>query len=273
MLWLWAFCCPPAGFGQKSGITPELHSWGRFSKGAWTRYRVIAETFDEHGAVASTSTTETKTTLVDVAADAVTLRVEAVVEIAGRQLDPEPKTVKQGFHGELTGEKVTVRDLGPGELVVEGRKIPCKIEEVEVTGPHSKTVAKVYYSSTVAPYVLKRESKTTDPETKTLINQTTFTVLSLDKPRDILRQRRWAAQVEAVATHPKGSTTTRAWTSVDVPGGLICHTAEESDAKGRLLRRSTLQLVAYGLDAEGEPSGLFKRVPRRGPKAHRVPSG
>ena len=80
---------------DESGLTPEIHPWGRFHKGAWKRYRVVTESLDDNGQVVNTSVTETKTSLEDVGTDSVTLRVEATMEIAGKRLPAEPKTVRQ----------------------------------------------------------------------------------------------------------------------------------------------------------------------------------
>jgi hypothetical protein len=254
---------PDPALAQKTGITPDLHPWGRFNTGAWRLTRVVTECFDEQGAITTTSVTEAKTTLQEVGTDGVTLRVEAAVEVAGKQRDAEPQTLKQGFHGELAGDELTVQDLGVAEVTVDGRRVACRVEQLEATGPHCKTLAKTYYSATVAPFVLKRESTATDLETGEVLTQSTLTVLSLDRQCDLPRRRKHAAHVETVSTHPKGSIVTRAMTSTEVPGGVLCQASEEHDAKGRLVRRSTLQLVACGVGDNEEYSVEFKRIPRR----------
>ena len=267
LIGLGAVCGPDSSWAQTTGITREMHPWGRFDRGAWRYSRVITESFDERGAVANTSVTETKTTLQSVEPDGVTLRVEAAVEIAGKERDAEPQTIKQGFHGELAGGKLVVRDLGKTELALDGLRVPCRVEQLESAGPNSKTTTKIYSSATLAPYVLKRETTTADSENGAVLNQSTLNVLSLDRPCEILRRRKRAAHVETVSSHPKGSIVTRAFTCTDVPGGVICQTSEERDAKGRLIRRSTLQLLAYGFSPDDEYSVEIKRFPRRGLKS------
>ena len=264
---LGSVCGPESSGAQTTGITREMHPWGRFERGAWRYSRVVTESFDEHGTVDNTSVTETKTTLESVGSDGVTLRAEAVVEVAGKERDVEPQTVKQGFHGEPAGEKLVVQDLGKADLAMDGLRVPCRVEQLETAGPNGKTTTKIYYSTTLAPYVLKRETATADPESGAVLNQSTLTVLSLDRPCEILRRRKRAAHVETVASHAKGSTVTRAFTCTDVPGGVICQTSEERDAKGKLIRRSTLQLLAYGFSPDDEYSVEIKRIPRRGLKS------
>ncbi len=245
---------------QETPITRYLHPWGRFQEGAWKRYRDVTETLDEQGVVTNRSVTETKTTLKKVETEGVTLLVEAVVDIAGKQLSTQPRTVRQGFHGEQANQKSVFRDLGRGQLTVEGRVIPCRVEEVELTENGSKTVTKTYYSPTVAPFVLRRESVISDPEGKSKLSETTLEVVALHVPCKILSRLRLAAHVKAVTNHPQGTTVTWAYTSIDVPGGVLCQTAEERDAKNRLVRKSTLELIDYGFTPEQEYQGLFNRV-------------
>jgi len=256
---------------DEPGLTRDLHAWGRFYRhtGAWKRYRVTTETLDEKGAVVNTSISETKTSLEAVDAEGVTLRIEAVMEIAGKQLPAEPRIVRQGFHGDTVPGKVAVKSVGMSQVVIEGQTIACHVEQSESNGSQGKTVTRTYYTRALAPYVLRRESKTTDADGTTTLEESTFKVISLDRPCKILPHVKRAAWVEAVTTTPNGSTVTRAFTSPDVPGGVICHTADEHDKSGRLVRRSNLVLVEFGLDPEQEDSGFFGRVRGRGRRAHR----
>ena len=64
----------------------------------------MTETLDEHGQVVSTNSADTTTTLVDIDNDGVTLEIQTCMEVAGKRFQAEPQTVKQGFHGELTGQ-------------------------------------------------------------------------------------------------------------------------------------------------------------------------
>jgi hypothetical protein len=251
---------PGYGAGQESRMTRELHPWGRFKEGAWKHCRVVTETLDEQGAVTNTSVTETKTTLKKVDAQGVTLLVEAVVEIAGRELTTLPKTVQQGFHGEMSGEKASVRKLGSSQVTVGERIFPCNVEEVESREAGNETITKVYFTATVAPFVLRRESVTTDSEGQTRLNETTLEVFSLRMPCKVLNRIRPTAHVKVVSKNPKGTTVTWAFTSVDVPGGVVCQTAKEYDENGRLVRQSTLAMIDYGLEPEKEHSGLFNRM-------------
>jgi hypothetical protein len=256
--------------GDEPGLTKELHPWGRFDKhkGAWKRYRVVTETLDDNGQVVNTSVTETKTSLEDVDTEGVTLRVEAIVEIAGKRLPAEPKVVRQSLRGDWASGRAKVRTLGPGEVTIEGRVFPCRVEEAEISTPNGTAVTRTYFSRFVPPYVLRRESKTTAPDGKT-IEDTAFRVVSLDRPCKIVPRIRRAAWVEAVSTTANGTTVTRAFTTTEVPGGVVCHTADEMDAKGRLVRHSNLLLVDFGLEPEKDDSDLPNRLRARSRRTHR----
>ena len=259
-LWLsigaWPGACP----GQDApSAAQRRHPWGGFTPGAWKLVRVVTETVGEQGAAQSTSTIETKTTLEALDKDGVSLLIQAVVEMAGKRLEAEPRCVRQGFHGQRAGAGAKVKDLGTAELTIEGRKIPCRVEQLEETSAAAKTITKIYFSDAVAPYVLKRQSVTTDLEGKTTLNETTVSVVTLDLPWSVLAEIKSTALVHAVHKHAKGRTETWAITSFDVPGGVIHHASKEFDENGRLVRRSTLALVDYGREPDTRRTGLFRR--------------
>lgn len=236
-------------------ITRQMHPWGRFEPGAWKLVRIITETFDENGSISSV--TETKTTLSEVGPKDVALLVEVSVEVAGKQFDAEPQEVRQDFSGEAVNDKATITDQGTAELNIQGRKIPCKIRQIETEDASGKTVTRIYYSETVAPYVLKRQSKTTDAEGK-VESETTVDVIALEVPANIFRNRIGpAAHLKAVHKHAKGTTTTLAVVSMDVPGGVVCHSLKELDNSGRMVRSSLLEIVDYGFTPDEQDRGGF----------------
>ncbi len=243
---------------QDTGISPQHHPWGAFKPGAWKLVRVVTETLDDKGLVASTSVTETKTTLVQVEEDGVTLDVAVCVEVAGKQFYPDPQIVKQGFHGEMVGQKLKFKESGTSQVAVEDQKITCKVVQLEFSGNNNKTVTNVYYSPTVSPYILKRKSVTTDMEGKKL-SETSVDVVAQNMPCKVLAEIKSTSFVKAVQKHPKGSISTWTRTSTTVPGGIIAHSSKELDTTGRVIRRSTLELLDYGLEPEIDRTGIFGR--------------
>jgi len=253
--------CPVAGPAQIVGVAPQHHPWGSFKPGAWKLVRVVTETLDDKGQVVSTSITETKTTLVQVTADSVTLKVAVCVEVAGKRFDPDPQTVKQGLHGEMIGQELKFNEAGTAQAIIERQKVPCKVMQIQYAGPNSKTVTKLYYSPTVAPYVLKRESVSTDLEGKNILSEKSVGVIARNMPCKVLAEIKSTSFVKAVQKHSKGTVITWAWTSTDVPGGIIGHSSKELDKAGRLIRRSTLELLDYGSEPEPGRIGIFGRRP------------
>jgi hypothetical protein len=254
---------PLWGAAPEAGLTARLHPWGRFDPGAWKTVRVVTETLNEQGQVVSTCTTETKTTLLDIDNEGATLEIQACIEVAGKRFEAEPQTVKQGFHGELAGPKLKLKEPADGQLTIEDRKIACRVQQMESADPNGKTITTVYYSPTVAPYLLKRESVTSDAEGKS-VGETNFEVVALNMPLEVRGETKNGAYVKTVHRNAKGTVTTLAFLLAEVPGGVVSHSSKEVDKNGRLVRRTTLRLIDYNVDPEKDYSDIFPRKrPRR----------
>lgn len=263
---LLAAACAGMGFAQQTDTPRKHHPWASFSPGAWKIVRTTTETFDAEGKVASTGVTETKTTLKKVEDDAVTLEVEVAVWVGGRLLDPKPQTVRQGFHGETGCEKATVKDLGPGEVAVEGRAVTCRTRQVELTDPDNKWIRtiKVFHSDDVAPYVLKCESITKEVGKEAEVSHMTMVIDALQMPYEVAEHLASVAHARTVLRDDHGVTTTLAYTSTEVPGGIVCQRSREEDKEGHLVRRTVMEMTDFGLEPEAGRPGLFHRRVRPG---------
>jgi hypothetical protein len=266
MLVLLAGMAPDRGLADGPGMTRKHHPWGLFTPGAWKLVRV--DTY-EGDAKTATSSTETKTTLQSLTPDGVSLLIDVAVEVGGKQFETQPQVVKQGFHGELCVPGLVVANLGPAQVTVQGRKINCQVEKVEVADAASRTATRIYYCDEVEPYVLRKESIKIDREGK-ILSQTTVEVTALDVLQDVLTDkhgrvdRRRASSVKAVLKTPKGTTTTLAVSCADVPGGVFRNTLDETDNEGRHIRHSVLTLVDYGLSPDdNRADSLRSRRPGR----------
>ena len=259
----------PAGFYvgvdavEAAGISPKHHPWGVFKPGAWKLVQVTTETLDDKGSVTSTSITKTKTTLVELGNDAVTLHKVGTTEASGKRFNRGPETVSQGLHGETVGRELKCTELATGQVTIEGKSIPCKVIQCEFSGPGSKTVTKIYYSPTISPHILRRAGKTTDLTGENVLNETSVAVVVRNMPCKVLAEIKTASFVKAVQRHPKGTITTWSQTSTEVPGGIIAQSSKERDRNGRVIRRSTLELLDYGLEPEVERISI---PPRRQPR-------
>ncbi|MGQ9771411.1 MAG: hypothetical protein ACUVQG_12730 [Thermogutta sp.] len=234
-----------AGLAMAVEVPRLIHPWGRFEPGAWKIVRATTESFDTTGQ--SLSITETRAALEEVNAAGVAIRVEVLVEVAGKRFRPEPQIVRQGFHGEpLTSDSKT-REIGPVKLTVQGRTIDCEMLEVECSNSGILTVSKIAYSPTVPPYIFLRESTRTDLTKGRVLESSRVEVNVLEVPCRVGLRVLSAAQTRAVQTFPSRSVVTLSLISNEVPGGVVCQTAKETDESGRLIRRTTLELVDFGL--------------------------
>ena len=250
------------GHMPASAQEPQLgrahHNWARFQPWAWKKVRVTTETLDEQGNVTSTSTTESTSTLEQVTDEIYRLRVEVTVEVAGKRFNAEPQTIIEGYLGEPEGQTSTVK---PGEasiVSIENRRINCKTYTVEYNEEGQKRVSKIYYAATVEPHLLRKDSVTTDPTGKNTLFETNETVVAMNMPYKVLADIMTSSVLKTVRKNTKGTTITLAVRAPAVPGGVVAHSAKELDADGRIIRRSTLELVDYGLEGEQR---LIRRRP------------
>lgn len=223
------------------------HNWGRFRPGAWQLARVETSTLDADGQVVSSTTTEKRTTLESVNDDAVRLRVEAAVHVAGKRIVAQPQQLEEGWFGSPAGGNFTVTDLGGETLTIQQQSYPCRVEQVEAAADGVQTIITSWYNDRVAPYLLRRESSSIDLATGQTLSQTTVEVVQLSARRRFLFRLRPVAELRIEHRHPKGTSATTAWISSDVPGGTIDQVIEEYDPSGRLLRRSKFDLVDFSV--------------------------
>lgn len=241
------------------------HQWGRFSPGAWKRVRIQTETMDERGGVASTSTTESFTTLTDVNDADYTLRIEVQVDVKGKRFSAQPQTIRQGYYGETEGQTVTVRNLGPVSVLIGGQTIPSETQEVTILAPNLRRQMTMQVSERVPFAVLKRDCRATDAEGKQVNYTTAVEVLALQMPQKVLSEIRDTSYVKTVHKQGKNTAITIEIECLEVPGGVIAHSLREEDDKGRLLRKSTLELVDFGPGAGNaeETTASHRRILNR----------
>ena len=235
------------------------HPWGRFSPGAWVLVSVVNETFDEKGAVVSKNEIETRTTLLKVERDGVTLQYETSALVSGKQIDANPQVVKQCYHGGICNKSVPVSTDPPVKIKVDGREIECKVESVKITDGDLRTSIRTYYNDTVSPFLFRRESETVSLAKKTSLSKLTILVDALDIPCEILDQIRSAAHYRVVEKQAGGAVkTTLAYMSPEIPGGTIRQNSKQVDRKGHIVSRSILVLTDFGLQPPEKRVGLFQ---------------
>jgi hypothetical protein len=227
-------------------LPQEQHPWGRFPVGSWKSVRVVTETLDDKGQVANVTRTETRTTLVAADERGYSLRIESSVEVAGKRFASQPQLVKHGYYGETAGQSLTVKKLGDAEVEIDGRKIASDVRQAVFETDGIKRTSTIHYSSTVSPYQLRRETVTEgvpeDQRSTTLVE-----TVALDMPHKVIAEVRSTALLKTTRKSPQGLKITLEFHHDDVPGGVVSHAATEADASGRVVRRSTLELIDYAI--------------------------
>ena len=234
------------GAAQEGVPLKQQHPWARFPIGSWKSVRVVSETLDGNGLVANIIRTETRTTLVAADAQGYSLRIESTVDVAGKRFVSQPQIVKHGYYGETAGQSVTVKKLGDEELVIGGRAVPSEVREATYDAEGIKRTSKIYISTRVPPYQLRRETTTAGVPVEQAV-RTTVETIAIGLPHRVLSEVQAAAYVKTTRTSPQGNKVTLEVHCENVPGGVVSHSASETDTSGNTIRRSTLELIDYAI--------------------------
>jgi len=226
-----------AGFGRR------FHVWGRFRPGSWVVVQQGIETLGDGGHVVGRQSCETRMTLASSNDTALTLQVQASLEVGGKKLDTAPQELRQGVHGE-TPDIAQTSELEPEELRIDGQTYRCEVHRAETEVDGRRTVTKSWIAPQSTPLVLRRLTTTTETATGRLIGETIHEVLSISRQRVMARSRQ-VAELRIVQRHPRGQTTSTALSCPEIPGGLVSQTSEEFDTQGKLLRRTKMELVDF----------------------------
>jgi hypothetical protein len=254
---------------QDLAFPAEHHPWGRFPVNSWKVVRTRSESLDDKGHVVNVTTTETKTTLVAVDHASYTLRTDATVDVASRRVTTAAQTTKHGFYGETPGQAIDVKRAADASLTIDGRSIPCEVRQVTLAADSGKLISTLYYSDELPPFVLRRETAL-EAVAEEKRNSTLVEVVALDLPQRIRGELKQASYVKTTQKLPHGSKVTLEVHCDEVPGGVTAHWASETDESGRVVRRSTLELVEYSLPSPaGQPQPMLFRRPIRAGKAAR----
>lgn len=256
-----------AAQAQDGGYPREHHPWGHFPAGSWKQVRTTSETLDQQGHVVNITATETRTSLTGADDTAYSLRSDVIVEAAGRRIAMTPQTTRHGYYGEPAGRPVAIKQLGESPVTIDGRSIPCEVRQVAMDVEGGKLTSTLHYTSLVAPFVLRRETSVAGP-TDGKKNSSLVEVIALDLPQRVRGEIKSAMYVKTTQRLPQGTKVTLEVHCDDVPGGVVAHWASETDASGRVVRRSTLELLDYGFPTVmGQPAVPLPRRPHRAAKA------
>jgi len=265
----WLILLAAPALAQEGAFPREHHPWGRFPVGSWKLVQTTSETLDDKGRLVSSTRTDTRTMLTAVDDASYTLRSDITVEVAGRRIAMTPQSARHGYYGEPAGKQVAVKLLGEAPVTIDGREIPCEVRQVAVDTDAGKLTSTLHYTSAVAPFVLRRESSLgAAPAEKR--NSSLVEVIALDLPKQVRGEIKPCMYVKTTQSLAQGKRVTLEVQCDDVPGGVVSHFASETDASGRVVRRSTLEILNYGLpEVMGKPVPLLPRRTHRAKAAAR----
>ncbi|MCA9266248.1 MAG: hypothetical protein KDA60_20450 [Planctomycetales bacterium] len=235
----------------------EHHPWGRFEPGSWKRVRIVTEMYDDRGEIAGVTTQETTTTLVEVKDAELSLRVEAVREVGGKRFVGAPQLIRQP----ILSTEDEVSPQGTETLKLSGRDVPVEVYTNNSPEAGGRRVDTLYYSDSLSPYVLKRISISQDDAGHAL-SQTESETVAVGMPYKILSETKTACYVRTIQRVGDLSKYTMEVQCESIPGGVVSHTSREEDQHGKVVRRSTLELLDYCVHrGEGETAPLPRRRP------------
>ncbi|MBI1903733.1 MAG: hypothetical protein HYS13_21735 [Planctomycetia bacterium] len=272
---LLAALLPPAAQADDGRVGRSTHPWAQFGGGSWSMVRKTSETVNEKGQ-RETTVTMTKSTLVAIDDETYTLKIETTVDANGKQIVPPPQVVRHTFEDLPADTTATVHDVAADKTVeveIEEKKFACRVYQVSFKNEIHQTTTTTFYNSAVAPHVLKRESSTIDTQSRNLERHVRQWVIALDMPCRVRDDIKSASHLRIDEKHSGGTMTTLVVQCRDVPGGVIGQSSKEMDTRGNVIRRSTLELVDFGvkqaelrttLDSRGHRRRWLARRARRG---------
>lgn len=275
-LLLWVFCAAGSGSARawaqdelKEAEVRTFREWEGFDVHSWKQVRVIREAFDDRGEVASSSTADTRTTLIAVDDQGFTLQAEVTVELAGKRFTEQPRVVWYGHHGQGKGRSVTAEKVAVEPVEINGRKYDTDVFKIAIREGTLERQTSAHCSD-VFPYVLRKRSTLADPAQPAAREQDRLTVdvVAVDLPFRVLSELKSASYVRTTLRRSDAQTVTLEVHCQDVPGQVVAHWSTTTNAEGRLVERSTLELVDFGAGAEPmaqEQPGIRRPLFRRNP--------
>ncbi len=266
--------CPCAALAQV--VTPKTHPWAKFAPGSWKTMRTTSETFGEDKRRLSHSVTHTRSELVSRDDHSYTLRVGSEVVVMGKRLAGRQHTVRRRYDEVPFAYHVSYQQQGTKAVRLNGKTFSCKVYQGKATGPEGTLQVTLWYCEDQFPHVLFRRLVLTGPQDQVL-EETTWETVAVEMPFQALQQLVPTVHYKVVQKKPSGTIVRLVVVSDEVPGGVVFESSKELDPQGRLRRRSTQELVAYGIfraatsDRGRNYYGYTERyrVPRTVPRHHR----
>ncbi|MEN0111883.1 MAG: hypothetical protein AAF805_14280 [Planctomycetota bacterium] len=240
----------PDAAGELRASLAASHAWTRFEPGAWRRTQTLSDAFDAEGAFVGRSLTERTERLVSVEGARYTVRVDTVVDLAGRRTAGPSELIERSvFTDRPTGRAAArIRELDPASVGVAGLATPCRVWEVRWATAAGAESQRVYLAGSGPVAVLRRESRT-PAEGEPLVTNEAVVVLT-DAPIRVGEELASGWHVATTSSRATGAVTRgHEVLSTIVPGGLHRRSVVEYDGLGHRSRWAVTELLAWGRDA------------------------
>ena len=188
--------------------------------------------------------TDTITTLVASSGTCYTLMIDTETRVGDKVYRGRPKLVKRYFGGGTAGRLVANTLVGKEDLEIASQPVRSEVRRIVFTSGKWTRTSKVHVSATKSPYVLKRTTKSKSDDGK-IGYVTEVTASHVDQVRKVLGEPKTVSEVEVI--HEEGGQKIKTIESHcgTVPGAVVAHEMETTDAKGALVTRSRLELIDY----------------------------
>jgi hypothetical protein len=243
-----------AARGQEKDIParPRLrHEWDGFAAGSSAQVQRKRIVYDDNGAVESSSTIKTTSTLVSRENGFNEIRSKLVIDIAGKVFNPDPTSSHSGGVSEKPGQKVKYEFLLKEKLNIDDQEFECKKFQVTIESSVGRRISRVWMCNQY-PFVLKSESVVTLKNSNTAV-RTAANIVALNMPMEVLTDIKSGVVIRIVTETEGSRAVTLQGSCPDVPGGVVWH-SKKVVVDGKLQEESYLRLIAYRSEREVEVS-------------------
>ena len=207
--------------------------WAKFPVGAWARRRTTSnESYDDGRSLQSVTETRALLKKVDFTTGRYTLEFEQTIKMGGVDYSRKSETHEFDFWDVPTDGDVQVENLGPINLKIGFKIVPCQTRRVTRDTPKYRETTTIWYSTVVEPFIIRRET-VREPKG----DEKASTSRKLYAVRDVApRFRLNLAPINFVAYSSSEIGARRASTttvfSETTPGGVLRETTQETSANG-----------------------------------------
>lgn len=225
----------------------EASPWGGFEPGSWRRTRTTATTHD--GNKTMRSVTETKTTLLRFEENCIVLKREKTIKMGAVNHTTPPEEIRLDFFGSPIQDGQTRQELQPCSVVIARKVLPCQLCQIEKIGDRRQDLTIVWYSPSVAPYLLQKETRSYDlvsgDESKKTLTAFSQTTISRTSAHLLLGAAFSTYRSETVAQKGGFHSRTTTLHSTRIPGHVVKESTSEKNAAGKVLYQSETILLDY----------------------------